>query len=183
MWWRPAMFLGALPALWLVALALAGRRVTRSWWVMAGGFGVSLIADLLSLWLGHPAISQVYPTAQAAVFLAVLVPLGVATRLIGLLLFISGLSLGLRQGIGLDVALHASAWGSIAVMADAMLAKGPLRTTLVWGFALLTLAWVWFWATPTFLAWGALQTVRLVMAVAWCWCAWRSLSPQVTNGR
>jgi hypothetical protein len=176
------MSIGILPALWLGVLWASGRKVGSAWWWMAAAFGVSFVADLLAEWLGHPAVSQVYPTAQAVLFLFVLVPRGVAIRLSGLLLFISGLSLGLRQGLGLDVALHATAWGGVAVVADAVLAPSRLREALVWGFALLTLAWVWFWATPTMAAWSAVQLVRLGMAGWWCVAARDLTQPRTTDG-
>lgn len=179
------MLIGALPAAWLGVLAATGRRLGSGWWWMAAAFGVSLVADLGAEWLGHPALSQVYPTAQAALFLLVLLPRGMAVRVIGLLVLISGLSLGMRQGRGLDVALHVAAWGAIALAADAVLLPSRLRESLVWGFALLTLAWVWFWAVPSFWAWYAIQAVRVGTVVWWGMAAWQAGSatqPRMTNG-
>ena len=106
--------------------------------------------------------------------------LPLAARIVALLLLISAVSLGVRQGHGLDVALHVAAWGSVAVAADVALVSGWLKRALVGGFAGLALTWVWFVADPSFAVWGALQAVRLATAGVWCVAAWevRAGSPE-----
>lgn len=165
-----ALAVGAVPLAWCASL----RRIEPAWWWMAAAFGVSFVADALSLVVGHTVVSQVYPVAQAALFLAVLVERPAALYWIGGLLAVAGASLAYRLGEGLELPLHAVAWLAVAVTAVLSLRPSLLRNTLGAGFAALTLAWAWFYREPTFAAWGTFQAVRVGVTVAWCVAATRA---------
>lgn len=163
--WLPATLLGAVPLLALVWLHVRGERRARLWWWLAAAFGVSFLADVASLAWGHPLISQTYPLLQSGLFVAALLPRAQAIPVIGVLAVASGASLALRAGQGLDTALHVLGWHAVAIAAWARVPDGWLRVTLAVGFAALAWAWVAFVAWPSFPTWGALQAVRLAMAV------------------
>lgn len=164
-----AMATGLLP---LVAVALR-PRAPSAWWWLAGAFAVSFAADLAGL-AGYGFVaSQTYPLLQASLFALVLAPRALAGAVIAGLAAVSGASLALRGALGLDVALHLAAWGATVGLARWALQPGALRVTLVWGFALLAVAWVGFTLEPTFWAWGAMQAVRLATALGFCYAVSR----------
>lgn len=166
------MALGLVP---LGAVAVHGRRLSRAWWVFGIAFAVSFGADLAALLIqrftpgppgfGHQVVSQTYPLLQASLFALILAPQPLAIPIICTLAMASGISLGVRGGEGFDVLLHVVGWLSVSALAWWVLAKGALRHTLTVGFVALSGAWVWFALDPTFAAWGAVQAVRLAMAV------------------
>lgn len=164
---RAAAFaIGLIPVAALGVLAMR-RRVGSAWWWMAAGFGVSFVADLLTLVMPHPLVSQVYPVSQAALFLLVLLPRSQAIAVIGALFAAAAGSMAARQGMGLDFPLHAVAWGSVAGAAWLVLMPGLLRTALGVCFPVLILAWGAFVLWPGWTAWGAMQGVRVALAIAW----------------
>lgn len=163
-----AMVTGLVPLAVVVWYRTAITTQSAYWW-LAGAFGVSFLADLAGLFGGGYLASQTYPLLQAGLVALVIAPRPIAVLTIGALAFISAVSLAWRMAAGLDVLLHVAAWGSTAALASRNLTPGPLRATLVWGFALLSLAWVGFRLEPTFLAWGVMQGVRLAMALGFAW--------------
>lgn len=174
--WHAAIALGALPLLALAGMRVAGRRVGSAWWWLAVAFGVSCIADLVDALVPgvtHPLVSQLYPLSQAAIVLFVLLPTPHAIAVVLTLFAVSGASLAIRGGTGLDLALHILAWSAVAKAAYRVLSPGVLRNTLLYGFGALVVTWTWFYLTPTFAAWGALQAVRLAMAAGFAWAAWQ----------
>lgn len=163
--------LGLVPLLALAWLHVRGVKRGAAWWWLAGAFGVSFLADVASLLWGHPLISQAYPLLQAGLFAAVLVPRAWTTGIVGVFALASGVSLVTRRGEGLDLLLHLVAWFTVAVLAWARLPDGWLRVTLAVGFACLAWAWCAFVAWPGFPTWGAMQAVRVAMAVGFCYAA------------
>lgn len=157
--------LGLVPLLALAWLHWRGERRGAMWWWLASAFGVSFLADVASLVWGHPLISQAYPLLQAGIFTAVLVPRAWTTGIVGLFAVASAVSLVTRRGEGLDLLLHVVGWLTVSVVAWARVPDGWLRVTLALGF--LSLAWAWcaFVAWPGFGTWGAMQAVRVAMAV------------------
>lgn len=170
-----AAAVGVVPLLWARGLARRGGVIPDAYWWMTAAFGVSFVADVTSLFLHHRWISQLYPVMQAALFIIVLVPSRRrAEWIIAALLAVAASSVVLRDGEGLDTALHLAAWGSIAVCAGVE-ARGLLRVTLVVGFWALSMAWLAFTFSPDWWTWGAMQTVRLATAAAWCVAATRAV--------
>jgi hypothetical protein len=159
--------LGAVPLAWLALLAVRGYRVDAAWWWMAVAFGVSFAADVASLVVGHPLVSQTYPVLQGAVFTLALVPSRYAVRVIAAFFVAAAVSVTIRHAAGLDVLLHVVSWGFVAAFA---VNRVP---ALAWGFAALCVAWLAYVAWPGWWTWGAMQAVRGVTACAWGVSAWR----------
>lgn len=168
----------ACAILWLAPLTLVAIRsrthaVDVAWWWMAVGFAVSFPADVTGA-LGHESVaSQVYPAAQAAIFILVLAPRPLAVVLIGAVFAASGLSIALRHGLGYDLALHVVAWGIVAVLADLNLAKGRLREALTWGFGFLPLTYAAQRLAPGYWTWGMMRVVAVAMLTTWCLAMWQ----------
>lgn len=165
-----ALAFGLVP---LLAVALL-RPKGSAWWWLAVAFGVSFVADLASLWWGHPLISQTYPVLQAGLFALVIAPRPVAIGTIGLVAVASAVSLGLRIAEGLDFMLHAVAWGSTAILARRYLIPGALRTALLLGFGGGVVAWTGFVIDPGWFWWLALQTTRALAAGWFCVAVWQA---------
>ncbi len=165
-----AVTVGIVPALYLAGRWRAGHRVGAAWWWLAAAFGVSFVADVASLFVGHALVSQTYPVSQAALFLAVMLPQRpVVERVIAGLLAVAATSILARQGLGLDVALHVLAWLAVSAGAWLFVRQRALRWTLGAGFAVLTVAWVLYAAWPGWATWGAYHVTRLAVAVGFCW--------------
>lgn len=173
-----AWTLGLVPALWLAGLAGRRRSLPPWTWAMAGGFGVSWIADAIARWVGAGPVSQVYPVMQAAVFTAVLVPRHWAENVIALFLLAASASIVMRQGIGLDILLHVLAWGTVAGLAWRYTAHG-LRGALLVYFGLGVLAWLGYVVWPGWGSWLTYQGTRAVGLGWWCWTVWRVTSRRV----
>lgn len=163
-----AHWVGAVPALTLIAFALRGYRVDAAWWWMALALGVSFLADA-AVDFGVPAliVSQTYPVLQGAIFALVLLPRRYAEGVIAAFFVAAAVSVSLRHAAGLDVLLHVVSWGAVAAFA---VNRVP---ALAWGFAALCVAWLGYVAWPGWWSWGAMQGVRVVTACAWGVAAWR----------
>lgn len=169
-----AMGTGLVPLLALAALWARGRSRDAAWWWIAAAFGVSFVADVAGMAGYGRFVSQSYPLLQAGLVAFVLLPRPWAIATVGGLTAVSGASLAVRHGEGLDIVLHLAAWGGISLLAWTVLRDGMLRWTLAAGFLALAVAWTVFVAWPTFGAWGAVQGVRLAMAVGFVRAAWRA---------
>ena len=170
-----AFALGAVPLVALGVMHRAGRPRDAGWWGIAGAFAVSFLADLASLVVGHPLVSQVYPVTQAALIAAVLLPSRpLVESVIALFLCAAAGSIVVRQAAGLDVLLHTIAWGGIALIAYDQLPKGALRSALVYGFGLGVVAWWAFVAVPGWWTWGAFQLTRVFAVGGFTLAAWRA---------
>lgn len=160
-----AMWLALVPFAWLL---VTRRDADRSWWWMAVGFGVSLLADVGG-WLGYGReASQVYPLLQAAVFLLVLLPRRAVEWLVALCLVAVSASIALRHAEGLDVLLRVVAFGLVAVAA-VQVKHFALRYALLTYFGGGTVAWLWYVCDPGWMTWGLLQGTRMVGIGAWCY--------------
>jgi hypothetical protein len=165
-----AHLLGIVPLAVMVGLAMRGQRREAGYWLMAGGFAVSFVADFFP----HPAASQLYPITQAALFALVLLPNRPAVEAgIAAVLFAASVSIVARQGVGLDVLLHAVAWGSISALAWTQLPKGHLRNALTCGFGLAVPAWCWFVLARDWPSWVALQGTRVYAVGLFAWAVVR----------
>ena len=102
------------------------------------------------------ALTSMVAVASAAIFAAV------------------GASVAWREAAGLDIALHAVAWGSTAALAWRYLLPGALRTALLtFGFGVV--AWGGFVLEPGWAWWLAYQATR-VLAAGWFTVAvWHSI--------
>ena len=85
--WRwAAHALGLVP---ILTMAGWGRRLPSAWWWLAVAFGVSFLADTVSVLIpgprgvGHQLVSQTYPLLQAGLFALVLAPRPLAVAVIG----------------------------------------------------------------------------------------------------
>lgn len=170
----PLLFwhVGLLP---LAAVAVHGRRLASAWWWLAAAFAVSWVADLAG-WLGQfPLASQTYPLLQGSLFALVLAPRSVALSVVGGLALASGLSLALRSGAGVDVALHVAAMLSTAALAWRNLTPSALRWTLAAGFVALAAAWcavvLWPMSVAALDAYG---WVRVAIAAGFSVAAWQA---------
>lgn len=160
-----AMGTGLVPLLALAWLHVRGARRGAMWWWLAVAFGVSFAADVAGAFGYGRLLSQTYPLLQAGIFTAVLVPRAWTTGIVGLFAVASAVSLVTRRGEGLDLLLHVVGWLTVSVVAWARVPDGWLRVTLAVGFACLAWAWCAFVGWPNFGTWGAMQAVRLAMAV------------------
>lgn len=160
---------GLMPLLTVALLAYAGRQPALPWWLMAWGFAVSWFADTAGFLTSIPFISQVYLPLQAALFVLALARTGYIEWLIGAMLGIAATSIAVRHAQGLDLWLHVSAWGMIALLA--LRTDAPLRTILAAGFLGEIVAWWLLVATHDYHAWLAMQEIRILVTVLWCWCA------------
>lgn len=165
---------GILPLAWLLVLRAGGVRLASSWWLMAAAFGVSFVADSLAHVMQADFLSQLYLVTQAALFGFAIAPARAADRFVPVLLVAAGVSLGLRQGAGLDLLLHVVAFGGVAWLAWRYVPRGMLRVTLVAGFGTLAVTWCWLAVARTLPAGLAYQGTRIAIAVAWCAAAWRA---------
>lgn len=155
-----AALLGLIP----VAAVLAGRPRGSAWYWLAAAFAVSFGADMAGS-SGHALVaSQVYPVTQSAIFALVLAPARVAVPVIGGIVAVAAGSAAWRDAAGLDFALHAAAWGSVAVIAWRELTPGALRTALLVGFGGGLVAWAGFVLTPGWWWWLAYQGTRAIAA-------------------
>lgn len=159
----------------LAAVALHGSRLPSAWWWLAAAFAVSWVADLAG-WLGGFGLaSQTYPLLQGALFALVLAPRPVAMAVIGGLAVASGLSLAVRGGQGVDVALHLAAMLTTAALARRNLAPGVLRWTLGAGCIVQAAAWCVVVARPlSVVALDAYGWVRVAVACGFAVAAWQS---------
>ena len=165
-----AAFVGLVPFL----AVLARRPKGSAWWWLAAAFGVSFVADMGALALGHPLLSQVYPVAQSGIFALVLAPASVAVPVIGLALAAAGASVTWRDAAGLDFLLHAVAWGSTAVLAWRYVMPGALRTALLVGFGGGLVAWAGFVLEPGWFWWLAYQVTRALAAGWFAVAVWQA---------
>jgi hypothetical protein len=140
---------------------------------MAMAFAVSFVADTASLFGAWPVVSQTYPLAQGALFALALLPSRVAVRVVALLLAVAGASVTVRHGHGVDVALHVTAWLSVAGMAWWRVPEFSLRWTLVLGFGGMAATWAAYTVAPDVMIYAAFQAVRAATACAWGVSAWR----------
>ena len=175
----PATALGLVPL-----LAVAVRRPKGSaWWWLAAAFGVSFVADVGALALGHGLTSQVYPVAQSGIFALVLAPASVAVPVIGLALAAAGASITWREAAGLDFLLHAVAWGSTAVLAYRYVIPGALRTSLLVGFGGGLGAWAGFVLESGWFWWLSYQVTRALAAGWFCAAVWQAGQVPSTEAR
>lgn len=165
-----AAALGIVPFL---AVALA-RPKGSAWWWLTAAFGVSFVADMASFVWPHPLASQVYPLLQGGLFALVLAPRPVAIGTIAAVALASAVSLGVRDAKGLDLLLHAVAWGSTGLLSYRYLMPGALRTALLVGFGGGLVAWTGFVLDPGWFWWFALQTTRSLAAGWFCVAAWQA---------
>lgn len=170
MWAVPWAFtaLGAVPLAFLL-----WKRLDRAWWWMASGFAVSVLADLAGrAGYAYPA-SQVYPVLQCALVAVPMTDRRTLVRFVALMLAAASASVVWREGVGLDVALRAVAFGGVAVLAWRGVAHDPLRTALVAYFGGGLLAYLCYGATPGWVTYLGMQGVRVAGIGLWCVAAWR----------
>ena len=165
---------GAVPIAVLVALRVRGVRRASAWWILAAAFAVSFVADSLAHWVSPPLISQVYPVTQAGLFALVLAPASVAVPVVGLALAAAGASITWREAAGLDLLLHAVAWGSTALLAWRYVVPGALRTALLVGFGGGLVAWAGFVLDPGWFWWLAYQVTRALAAGWFAVAVWQA---------
>ena len=180
-----AMATGLLPALAVLGASARARRLPSAWWWLATAFGISFLADVAGLLRLGFLSSQVYPVLQAGIFLLVLLSRPAAVAAIGGLLVASGISLSWRGAAGLDLLLHLTAWGAVALAAWTVLAPGWLRWALVVAFGGGAAAWGWYVYAPGLEPWLAYQGTRLAGAVLFAIAAWqasRDLSSSARSG-
>lgn len=166
-----AHLVGILPLLVLLVAALAGKSYPPSWWLMAGAFGVSWVADFAAHYASPTLVSQTYPVFQAGLALlavrskailpamAVVAAVGVASVL-------------WRHGTGFDLALRLTAGGMVAGIAWNRL-SGWFRAAVSTGFGATAIAWAAYAADPGWATWGAYQAIRAAAVVLFGIAAWR----------
>lgn len=183
-WW-----VGLLPLLVVAGMGHALPQRER-WHLLAAAFTVSWIADTTG-YIGYrldaqdnrwfTVASQTYPLLQGGLFALALSSVPVTVGVVAGLAAISGLSIAWRGAVGLDVALHVTAFAATAVLAWVCLRKqqgaGPLRWTLVLGFGALAVAWcasVWLNAIPD-TTWRVYGWIRVLTALGFTWAAWDAM--------
>ena len=175
---------GLLPLAWLSGLRVGGIRRAPSWWLMALAFAVSFVADVASFKTGHALMSHLYLVTQGGLFAFALAPTRVVDRFVPFLLVAAGVSLGWRQGDGVDWLLHTVTCGGVVWLAWRNVSRETLARTMMLGFTLLALSWGWYSYScaagdyPTAVAvWEVHIGVRLATAAGWMWAVWQSGNP------
>lgn len=116
--YEAAHWLGVVPLLWLVGLALGGQRVRAAEWWLAAAFGVSWLADTVPHAGFNPDLAgNLYPMTQAGIVALVLLDRGRAAHVIGLLLVTATVAVAWQGTAGYDVLLSTVAGGLIAGLA------------------------------------------------------------------
>lgn len=162
--------IGLIPFAFVASRSVA-HAVDRAYWIIALAFGVSFIADTVSMhepslaWL----ISLVYPVSQAALIAAVLLPRRDTITFVCALVVSGLVSVALRGTQGPDVLLRTVAWLGLAFLVMDRWALGRLRTALVVYFGVGWMAWLLRAIYLTVPWWYVTQSVRLAGILLFCW--------------
>lgn len=157
-----------LPLGWLV---LKGRKLDIAWWLLAGAFAVSWLADTAANWFDPWIIGAVYPVSQAAIVAAVFLDRRNTLKLILILLLVGVVDVFWKGVDSPDILLRTVAWLSIVGIAYPLKQLGTLRVSLLVSFGVGWLAWMWYAMNPGWPSWIGYQSVRLVGILLFCWAA------------
>lgn len=164
-----------LPLVWLLWLRTRGQRRDVAWGWMALGFAVSWMADTAADFLPRDMSwipSAVYPVSQAAIFGAVLLDRTEALMFLALLVPCGIAAAVMGGATGPDILLRSVAWLVLAGVAW-MRKELPhrLRISIVIYFFLGYATWLvhteWL-IVPT---WYPYQFARLAGLMLFCWAA------------
>lgn len=173
-----AHWVGLVPLVWLGLLTAAGQSRGAAWWWLAGAFAVSWIADTAAHWVDPARVSLVYPVTQTALVGAVLLERRAAGLLTALLVTVGLVAAWMG---GLDVLLRTVAWGAIVGIVWDRPALGRLRTALLTSFGLGLACWWAYALSPGWMTWGALQGVRALGLLLFCWAAYQPVNLKVAR--
>lgn len=165
------------PLLWLVLLRAGGQRPAFLWWILAGVFGISWLADTASHWVSWWVVSGLYPIAQVTLLAAALLSRAEwlpfcwwfgAAALLDLLL----------AGLGTpELFVHTLAWGALILIVWRHPESHPLRLPVMVSFGLGWLGWIAFLVAPTWGTWGAYQSIRALGLGVFCWASVKAPQP------
>ena len=144
-----AQWLALIPLAWLAILYLRGLRPGTAWWLLAGAFAVSWLADE---WARHLPkderylASLVYPVSQTALIGAVLLPKRIyAWILLGALVLVGLVAAWLNEPQRPDMLLRTFAWFAVlAVILFRPELPRALRGSLFSYFGVGWVAWAAF---------------------------------------
>lgn len=161
-----AHHMALIPLLWLGVLAYYGQRRGVLWWALAVVLSVSWIADTAAHWVDPWLISALYPAVQALVFACIVLPPPALRRFAIIISLATGMAVYWRGGPHPEVLAHTVAWAGLVVIAwPHRLLRSPILTTFGFGW----LAWLGYNFAPSWLTWGAYQSVRALGLGVFCW--------------
>ncbi len=169
-------FVGIVPLLWCIGLALHRGLMASEWWIMAAAYGVSWVADSVALGPNRIIAYNCYVMLQSGLIAAVLAPKRAALEIVTAFALV-GMGSVLLLGPTNLVPLHTVCWLSLAVLA-LWRTVGLLRSALLASFGLGLLLWFWFQQSPTFTTLGAYQCTRILGTTLLLWAMTRPFAAQ-----
>lgn len=155
-----------LPVLWLGVLAYYGQRRGVLWWTVALVLGVSWLADTAAHWVNPWLVSALYPTVQALVLAAVLLPIPTLWYFGAVMISTTVLAVS-WHGLGHpDVFARTAAWAGLLLIAWPHRA---LRAPILVTFGLGWLGWLAYSIAPGWGTWGVFQGIRAIGLGSFCW--------------
>jgi len=136
------------------------------WWVIAGAFAVSWLADAATL-LGSTIPMAFYPVSQVGLLAAVLAPRQFRT-ILGVLV-LAGIIAVLWEGIARPGLLLDTVAAGVVVAIAWPLPNRRLRATLLTAFGVGGVMWITYVLWPGWTTWGMYQSVRAASLGMFCW--------------
>jgi hypothetical protein len=166
-----AHHMALIPVVWLGWLRFRGRDLGLAWWLLAGAFSISWLADWAAHWFNPLLVSPVYLVSQAWIVSAVFLSRREMLLLVTVLT-LTGLAAVLWRGVSEpDVLLHTVAWLSVVGIVYQLPQLARLRTALLVAFGLGWLAWLGYAISPGWISWLIYQSVRATGIGLFCWAA------------
>ena len=163
-----------LPLAWLVWRQVRGHRSELSWWLLAGAFGVSWIADTAAHVLSRDynwVPSLTYPVLQTAVIAFVLLPRRTAAAFATCLIAVALIVILADGAEAPDLVLRSVAWLSIIAMVWLVEMPTRLRACLIVSFGVGLALWMAVLRWPIAATWYVYQINRLIGLLLFCWAA------------